>query len=88
MKLFIFLSAIIFSFHVNGQHVRSLLYENGSVKSVQIMSGPEVMFTSYYENGSIKETGAYYKGKRHGNWMLFDDAGNKISVGNYSLGEK
>ena len=52
------------------------------------MSGPEVMFTSYYENGSIKETGAYYKGKRHGNWMLFDDAGNKISEGNYSLGEK
>ncbi|WP_149274074.1 toxin-antitoxin system YwqK family antitoxin [Pareuzebyella sediminis] len=43
--------------------------------------------TYYHENGEISQTGTFnLAGKLHGDWMSFDNEGNKVSEGTYNQG--
>ena len=36
----------------------------------------------------MSQTGTYKEGKLHGEWISFDNEGNKVAVGNYTKGVK
>lgn len=50
--------------------------------------GEQVKATYYHENGKIAQAGYYLKGKLHGEWQMFDTAGEKIAIGQYAFGQK
>ena len=88
MKAILTISAILVSFLVSSQHIRNEYYPSGEIKTIQIIEGSIVTFTSYYTDGAIKETGGFYKNMRHGKWMVFSENGSQQSVGYYSMGRK
>ena len=45
--------------------------------------------TYYHENGVVSQEGTFdLKGKLHGEWISFNEAGEKISKGSYANGVK
>lgn len=50
--------------------------------------GDKVIATYYHENGVVAQTGEFLKGKLHGEWNMFDEAGTKIASGEYLQGKK
>ena len=88
MKIVLTISALIFSLIVSSQHIRNEYYSSGEVRTIQIIEGSVVSFTTYYKDGTIMETGAYYKNMRHGKWMVFSEDGSQLSEGHYSMGRK
>ncbi len=45
--------------------------------------------TYYHENGTISQEGTFdLAGKLHGEWVSFDETGDKISLGHYNKGVK
>ena len=54
----------------------------GSQHSLQHGEG-----TSFYENEAIEYIGSFKNGQKHGHGMLFDEAGNLISRGEFKYGE-
>ncbi len=50
--------------------------------------GSKVLATYFHDNGEIAQTGEFLKGKLHGEWKMFDEAGNKIASGAYVNGKK
>jgi len=50
--------------------------------------GNMVKATYYYDNGKIQQEGYFLNGKPEGNWVAYDVNGKKISIGEYSSGEK
>ncbi|MGB8375786.1 MAG: nicotinic acid mononucleotide adenyltransferase, partial [Salegentibacter sp.] len=44
--------------------------------------------TFYYEDGSIRQEGTYKDGKLHGEWISYDQEGNKNAIAEYTNGEK
>ena len=57
-------------------------------KPVLEQEGNLVKATYYYDNGQIQQQGHFKDGKLEGNWVAFDEKGNKKSMGNYTNGEK
>jgi len=58
------------------------------VKPKYEKTGDLVKFTSYYDNGTVKETGFYKNKKLTGVWKKYDQQGNKITLANYEAGKK
>lgn len=50
--------------------------------------GNLVKATYYYANGQVQQTGFFKDGKLEGQWVAYDEQGNKKSVGEYRSGEK
>jgi len=50
--------------------------------------GDLVKSTYYYENGQISQEGFYKNGKVDGQWIAYDEKGNKKAIGEYKEGEK
>ena len=50
--------------------------------------GDLVKGTYYFDNGEVRQSGTYKEGKLHGEWTSFNDAGDKVAVGNYTNGTK
>tara|TARA_R110000868_G_scaffold82956_6_gene234022 strand:- start:11083 stop:11430 length:348 start_codon:yes stop_codon:yes gene_type:complete len=50
--------------------------------------GNKVIATYFHDNGVIAQTGEFLKGKLHGEWNMFDEAGQKIASGEYLNGKK
>ena len=44
--------------------------------------------TFYYENGAIKQEGTYKNGKLHGEWISYNQNGEKNAVAKYQDGNK
>lgn len=45
--------------------------------------------TDYHDNGMISQEGTFnLKGQLHGEWLSYDDLGNRISQGSYENGDK
>ncbi len=68
----------------------SVLRTGGSSYS---MGGPEAelydrhgSFTAYYENGRMREHGAYFKGKKHGRWRYWAADGELQKEEVYQMG--
>lgn len=47
-----------------------------------------VKATYYYDNGKVQQEGFFKDGKLEGKWVSYDSQGNKLSVGEYSNGQK
>lgn len=50
--------------------------------------GEMVKATYFYADGTVAQTGYYLDGKVHGEWISYDQQGNKSAMGQYELGEK
>ncbi|MCM8569433.1 nicotinic acid mononucleotide adenyltransferase [Gramella jeungdoensis] len=44
--------------------------------------------TFYYEDGNIRQEGTYKNGKLHGQWISYDQNGEKTAIAHYNKGEK
>ena len=51
-------------------------------------TGDLVKGTYYFDNGEIRQSGTYKEGKLHGEWTSYNDAGDKVAIGNYTNGTK
>jgi antitoxin component YwqK of YwqJK toxin-antitoxin module len=59
-----------------------------SAKPVLEQEGKLVKATYYYENGNMQQQGYFKDGKLEGQWIAFDENGNKTSIGEYANGQK
>ena len=50
--------------------------------------GDLIKGTFYYEDGSVRQEGTYKKGKLHGEWVSYDQSGEKTAIANYKNGKK
>ena len=61
--------------------------ENQMTKELK-QNGDKIEATFYHENGQIAQKGYYQNGKLHGEWIAYDQDGNKKAIGRYSEGVK
>lgn len=47
-----------------------------------------IQATYFYDNGQVKQEGAYLNGKLHGKWISYNEDGTKQTSGEYNQGEK
>lgn len=72
------LAAVLVSGFAFAQAVKPVLEQNGDL----------VKATYYYENGQIQQEGFFKDGKLNGQWVSYDESGNKKAIGEYANGEK
>ena len=63
---------------INGQKIKPS-YE---------LAGDQVKVTYYFENGAIYKQGFFKNKKLSGNWLEFDQKGNRVASGFYKEGKK
>jgi len=78
MKKFIIVSMLLASLMISAQNSQPKLEAFGQM----------VKATYFYENGQIQQQGFFKNGKLEGQWMAFDENGNKKSIAEYSNGLK
>lgn len=66
----------------------TLMAQSNDTKKEFKKSGDLIEATFYYENGLIAQKGFFKDGKLHGEWIAFDQNGNKTAIGKYSNGQK
>jgi len=59
-----------------------------TTKPVLEQEGNLVKATYYYDNGKVQQQGYFKDGKLTGQWIAFDEQGNKKSIGEYVNGSK
>ena len=59
-----------------------------TTKPVLEQEGNLVKATYYYDNGKVQQQGFFKDGKLTGQWIAFDEQGNKKSIGEYVNGAK
>jgi len=59
-----------------------------NIKPVFEKQGDLIKGTFYYEDGSVRQEGTYKDGRLHGEWVSFDQNGEKTAIANYKDGEK
>lgn len=59
-----------------------------TTKPVLEQEGNLVKATYYYDNGKVQQQGFFKDGKLTGQWIAFDEQGNKKSIGTYVNGDK
>ncbi|ALM20904.1 nicotinic acid mononucleotide adenyltransferase [Nonlabens sp. MIC269] len=80
MKNVLMVAALLVGFIVSAQEENKPQFEqleNGMVKA-----------TYFHDNGSIAEEGTFLNKKRHGEWISYDQNGNKIAQAEYSQNER
>jgi antitoxin component YwqK of YwqJK toxin-antitoxin module len=50
--------------------------------------GDRIKATYYFDNGKVKEVGFFLNNKLHGEWITFNEEGEKTAVANYENGKK
>ena len=78
MKNFILVSILFASLTISAQNNQPKLEAFGQM----------VKATYYYENGQVQQQGFFKDGKLEGQWVAFDEKGNKKSIAEYSNGLK
>lgn len=78
MKKCIFLVTILFSGIIFAQDVKPVLEPFGK----------KLKATYFFENGQVQQEGFFEDGKLEGNWISYDEKGNKTSSGEYRKGVK
>lgn len=67
----------------------SVYAQDTNVKEKHEQKGDLVESTYFYADGTIQQKGTFNEdGKLHGTWTSYDNAGNKIALGNYENGKK
>lgn len=78
MKKILILGAFLLSGVAFAQTTKPVLEQEGNL----------VKATYYYDNGKIQQQGYFKDGKLTGQWIAFDEQGNKKSIGTYVNGDK
>ncbi len=78
MKALIGLLALMATFAMQAQKGEPVFEKEGKV----------VKTTYFHDNGAIAQVGSYLNGKLHGDWIMYDNAGNKQAIGQYENGVK
>jgi antitoxin component YwqK of YwqJK toxin-antitoxin module len=78
MKKFIIIGAVLIS---------SMIFAQKGTPKLEVVDNM-VKATYYYDNGKIQQEGFFKDGKLEGKWIAYDAQGNKLSVGEYSNGQK
>ena len=78
MKNILIITALLFSSFSFAQNNKPVFEKEGDL----------VRGTYYFENGQVRQSGTYKEGKLHGEWTSYNDAGEKVGVGNYAKGIK
>ncbi len=80
-------------YNSRGIHVKNVTYTNGTIlKTISLVkeSGPKLRegtAVTYHDNGRIKETGRYSKGKKDGEWKEYDSRGKLLKIKIYNKGK-
>jgi len=79
-KNFLMLFAVLFAMVSYGQDKKEPILEKKDNMTV---------VTYFHDNGEIQQKGAFNtNGKLQGEWISFDNKGNKVALGNYENGKK
>ncbi len=78
MKKTVLFLALIFSFALTAQEIKPNFEKDGDL----------VKATYFHDNGKISQTGYFLEGKLHGEWIMYNEEGVKMVVGNYTNGLK
>ena len=62
--------------------------QKNDLKKEFIKTGDLIEATFYYENGQVAQKGFYKDGKLHGEWIAYDQNGEKKAIGKYAEGIK
>jgi len=62
--------------------------QDNDPKPVFEEQGDLIKGTFYYEDGNIRQEGTYKNGRLHGEWVSYDQNGEKTAIANYTNGEK
>lgn len=62
--------------------------QNNSPEPVFEQKGELIKGTFYYEDGSVRQEGTYKDGKLHGEWISYDQNGEKSAIARYNEGRK
>ncbi len=57
-------------------------------KVTYVKTGNLIEATYYYTNGAVEQQGFFKNGKRCGNWVSYNESGEKIAIGYYENGMK
>ena len=80
MKAIFMMAALIFS-------VSTVMAQE--IKDTYEVKGDVIEATLYHDNGVVAQTGFYTKeNKLHGEWISYDNEGNKTAVAQYDNGKK
>lgn len=81
MKRLIAILAVVFTF--------SSIYGQDKMEQKLNKETNLIEATYFHDNGLIAQQGTFnLDGKLHGEWVSFDDKGNKIALGSYVNGQK
>ena len=78
MKKYMIIGAVLMS---------SMLFAQEQSPKLEVVDNM-VKATYYYDNGKVQQEGFFKDGKLEGKWVSYDAQGNKLSVGEYSNGQK
>jgi antitoxin component YwqK of YwqJK toxin-antitoxin module len=78
MKKYMIIGAVLMS---------SMIFAQKETPKLEVVDNM-VKATYYYDNGTIQQEGFFKDGKLEGKWIAYDPQGNKLSVGEYSNGQK
>lgn len=78
MKKYIMIAAVLIS---------GMIFAQENKPKLEIV-GNMVKATYHYENGQVKQEGFYKNGKLQGQWVSFDNQGNKLAIAEYDNGQK
>jgi antitoxin component YwqK of YwqJK toxin-antitoxin module len=59
-----------------------------ALKPVLEPFGKIVKATYFYENGQVFQEGTFKDGKLHGEWITYDEKGNKTAIAQFDKGQK
>ncbi len=74
---------------LNAQQELKTYHDNGSLKSVYVYTDAQnYTVKNYFQNGKLKEVGAFANGKMTGTWINYHESGQKAGEANYDNGVK
>lgn len=78
MKKYMIIGAVLIS---------SMVFAQKQAPKLEVVDNM-VKATYYYDNGQVQQEGFFKDGKLEGKWVAYDTQGNKLSIGEYSNGQK
>lgn len=78
MKTTILFFALICTFALGAQDTKPTFEKEGDLLKA----------TYLHDNGTVAQVGYFFNGKLHGEWNMYDEAGQKLAKGSYLNGEK
>lgn len=89
MKALLMVVALMSSFIAGAQeNITREYYADGSLKSVEYVSGERIRSVKYHDNGTLSEKGWFVNGSPDGTWVQYDPQGQLLARVRYSEGKR